>query len=174
MNEDNHDSDIAAAMGFSSFGGTKKRKYDQSNSPKPAKADASGANSTQLGVRIKNTANKVSENDRSEDEILVDATASQAGIPSKKAQKPAAATGLADFLARAQTLPEKPPNVHQVDHKPSRVDSSASEMASFGGPEISKAELNALKFGVRNENGDVAYFLPNFVGDPWEGMRTGG
>lgn len=47
--------DIAAAMGFGSFGGTKKRKYDQASSPK-SKADASGANSTKLGVRTKKTA----------------------------------------------------------------------------------------------------------------------
>ena len=46
------DEDIAAAMGFSSFGGTRKRKFDQTNSPK-AKPDASGANSTRLGVRPK-------------------------------------------------------------------------------------------------------------------------
>jgi hypothetical protein len=170
MEED--DSDIAAAMGFGSFG-TKKRKYDQSSSPKP-KADSSGANSTQLGVRMKKAA---------KDELDVDhgTVGVEPGISSPSASKPkpksaqnsTAATGLAEFLARAQTLPDKPPVAPQDDAMPDRVDPFASQMISFGGPSISRAELQALKFGVKDENGDTAYFLPNFVGDPWEGMKSG-
>jgi len=168
MEED--DTDIAAAMGFSSFGGTKKRKYDQSNSPKPPKADASGANSTQLGVRTKKSANDDLGTLDGGDETAtgVPSATSSASQP-KNTQKQPAATGLAEFLARAQTLPENPPNTDSI---PRQVDPSASEMISFGGPAISKAELNALRFGVKNENGDTAYFLPNFVGDPWEGLKS--
>ncbi|KAF2819838.1 hypothetical protein CC86DRAFT_374952 [Ophiobolus disseminans] len=123
MDEDEYDSDIAAAMGFSSFGGTKKRKHSRTASPKPAEADASGANSTKLGVRTK--------------------------VAPKSVQKP------------AQALSDSQPEL------------SASETVSFGGPRISKAELNALRFGVKNDDGDTAYFLPNFIGDPWEGMQSG-
>jgi hypothetical protein len=46
-------------------------------------------------------------------------------------------------------------------------------MVSFGGPPVSKAELNALRFGVKNENGDTIYFLPNFVENPWEKLKSG-
>lgn len=28
--------------------------------------------------------------------------------------------------------------------------------------------LQALRRGVRNERGDMAYFLPSFLEDPWE------
>ena len=169
MEED--DTDIAAAMGFSSFGGTKKRKYDQTNSPKP-KVDASGANSTQLGVRTKKPASQ------GPDGVDVDEATAEISTPApsvpqpKNAQKPAAATGLAEFLARAQSLPEKPPTAQPSNSLPSQTDPSADHMVSFGGPSISKAELNALRFGVRNEHGDTAYFLPNFVEDPWEKIKN--
>jgi hypothetical protein len=170
--DDEEDMDIAAAMGFGSFGGAKKRKYDQTNSPK-AKPAASGANTAQLGVRTRKTEDDGFKDDHMEavlEEIPI------SGPPThkpKKAQKPPAATGLADFLARAQTLPDKPPNVPEKVPTPRDSGSSATEMVSFGGPSISKAELNALRFGVRNEQGDMAYFLPNFVEDPWESIKRG-
>jgi hypothetical protein len=173
MDEEDYDSDIAAAMGFSSFGGTKKRKHDQTNSPKAAKVDASGANSTQLGVRTKKTTSEVVKDVHNGDSLTENTSASRSGVPPKSAQKIPAATGLADFLARAQTLPGNPPNSQQTDPVPSQFDASALEMVSFGGPAISKPELNALQFGVRNEHGDTAYFLPNFIGDPWERMKGG-
>ena len=156
MEED--DTDIATAMGFSSFGGTKKRKYDQASSPKPpTKADASGANSMQLGMRTKKTADTSSDAHDCADDAATASAPATSTVPQPKKQQ---AAGLADFLARAQTNSTSA----QSDH-------SASEMVSFGGPAISKADLNALKFGVKNETGDTAYFLPNFVGDPWEGMK---
>jgi hypothetical protein len=170
--DEEEDMDIAAAMGFASFGGAKKRKYDQTNSPK-AKPAASGANTAQLGVRMRKT-----ENDDLEDDYVnaVVEGISTSGPPAhkpKKAQNPPAASGLADFLARAQTLPDKPPNAPEVVSTPNDNGPSATEMISFGGPAISKAELNALRFGVRDDQGDMAYFLPNFVEDPWENIKRG-
>jgi len=174
---DEEDSDIASAMGFGSFGGTKKRKYDQSNSPKPNKADASGANNIQLGVRTKKVANNEQNADHASVGVGPEMSSPNASASAPKANSghtSSAATGLADFLARAQTLPNKPPETQHDDEMPDRTgDLAASQMVSFGGPSVSKAELNALRFGVRNENGDTAYFLPNFVGDPWEGMKRG-
>ncbi|KAF2174116.1 hypothetical protein M409DRAFT_16389 [Zasmidium cellare ATCC 36951] len=35
-----------------------------------------------------------------------------------------------------------------------------------------KPSLEALRHGVRNERGDVAYFLPSFVEDPWRGLEA--
>jgi hypothetical protein len=171
MEED--DSDIAAAMGFSSFGGTKKRKYDQSNSPKP-RADASGANSTQLGVRTKKPAtDQIEDVDVAPDAKSTTSLAAPSLPQAKSAQKPPTATGLADFLARAQTLPNKPPDTQQNNSMPDQAEPPAADMVSFGGSLISRTELYALRFGVKNENGDTAYFLPNFIGDPWEGMESG-
>jgi hypothetical protein len=169
------DMDIAAAMGFSSFGGTKKRKYDQTGSPKaPTEADASGANTTELGVRTK----KINNDELDLDDVDIDmdtATAPSASKhQAKNTKKPEAAAGLADFLARAQTLHDKPPTT-QGAHSASKDarQSGADDMVSFGGPSISKAELNALLFGVKNGHGDNAYFKSDFVHDPWEKMTHG-
>ncbi|KAF2027880.1 hypothetical protein EK21DRAFT_70967 [Setomelanomma holmii] len=149
--DEEEDLDIAAAMGFSSFGGVKKRKYDQTNSPKtPSVMDASGANSTELGVRPK-----------------------KASKPTSKAKKAPQPTGLADFLARGQTIPDKPQIAPPSESVSSQHDLSASEMVSFGGSPISKAELNALRIGVKDKNGDTAYFLPSFIEDPWEKLKGG-
>ncbi|EUC51285.1 hypothetical protein COCMIDRAFT_87 [Bipolaris oryzae ATCC 44560] len=151
--DEEEDIDIAAAMGFSSFGGAKKRKFDHENSPK-AKADASGANSTKLGVRTKKVASR------------------EADEPEAAASKkiPATDSGLASFLARGQTLPETPLS---PANGPAPNDQSAMEAMSFGGPPIPRAELNALHNGVQDENGDTAYFLPSFVEDPWAKLGKG-
>lgn len=151
--DEEEDIDIAAAMGFSSFGGTKKRKFDHENSPK-AKADASGANSTKLGVRTK----KVASGEADEPEA------------SESKKTPATDSGLASFLARGQTLPETPLG---AANGAAPNDQSAMETMSFGGPPISRADLNALRNGVQNENGDTAYFLPSFVEDPWAKLGKG-
>jgi len=34
-------------------------------------------------------------------------------------------------------------------------------------PDGSTMNLQALRRGVRNERGDMAYFLPSFLEDPW-------
>lgn len=159
--DEEENADIAAAMGFASFGGTKKRKFDHANSPK-TKADASGANSTKLGVRTKKTASAESG--------IIDIAGADSVGQTKQAQADSSlgskdtlptGSGLASFLARGQNLPEKPVGLSDLG------DPSAAYMISFGGPSISKAELNALRNGVQNENGDTAYFLPSFVEDPW-------
>ncbi|KAF1942516.1 hypothetical protein EJ02DRAFT_166110 [Clathrospora elynae] len=174
--DDEENAEIAAAMGFASFGGAKKRKFDHTNSPK-AKADASGANSTELGVRTK----KISSTDEMDVE---DSTtdpihqAAQSAIPSpdisNNTREPAVGSGLATFLARGQSLPEKPPVVQHVQHASAQSDHSATDMVSFGGPSVSRTELNALRNGVQNEAGDTAYFLPSFVEDPWAKLRKDG
>jgi hypothetical protein len=168
MEDEEDDIDMAAAMGFSSFGGTKKRKYDQTNPPKP-KADASGANSTQLGMRTKKTSGSDPEVSGNANESI---TSSTKAPVSKNAQKQPPAEGLAAFLARAQILPESTPQTQGTDSDSRQNEPAAAEMITFGGPSVSKAELNALRFGVRNEHGDTAYFLPNFVENPWENMKN--
>ena len=34
-----------------------------------------------------------------------------------------------------------------------------------------KPTLDALRHGVKNENGDMVYFLPSFLEDPWKDLR---
>lgn len=163
MDMDEENEDIAAAMGFSSFGGEKKRKFEQTNSPK-TNHSASGANSTQLGVRSKDAAHDTFQDG-------VDAAPLNSSTP--KSAKPAASTGLAEFLARAKALPEKPPQAQGPPSIANQEDSQAIGDVSFGGQPISRAELNALRFGIKNENGDTAYFLPSFVEDPWANLKRG-
>jgi hypothetical protein len=173
MNEEEN-ADLAAAMGFASFGGTKKRKFDHTNSPK-AKPDTSGANSTKLGVRTKKAAS--TEHDDSEDPLVGPAhraVQAQYNAPARPKKNQTPDPGLAAFLARGQTLPEQPPNNKNPSTMAASGDPPVSEMISFGGPTISRAELNALRNGVRAESGDTAYFLPSFVEDPWAWLRKGG
>lgn len=35
-----------------------------------------------------------------------------------------------------------------------------------------KPTMEDLRHGVRNAKGDVAYFLPSFLEDPWEGLQA--
>lgn len=158
MEDFDENDEMAAMMGFSSFGGTKKRKFDHTKSPAKDDYSASGANSTELGVRT-----KIPDVEQPDSEEASTAT------------KPVVSSGgLASFLARGQALPEKPPTgtpIHQTSTN--QEDPSASEMVSFGGPSITRSELNALRFGVVNADGDNAYFLPSFVEDPWERLLSG-
>ncbi|KAF2747173.1 hypothetical protein M011DRAFT_477620 [Sporormia fimetaria CBS 119925] len=168
--EDTEDIDIAAAMGFSSFGGAKKRKFSQSNSPKRGGPDASGANSVRLGVRTKLTDN---EPDPEEIPGKVMESTEQTGKSKANAKLPAASS-LADFLNRGQSLPEKPVSgpAPVEEQQPNSKDDTDTAV-SFGGPTVTKAELNALRQGIRNSRGDLAYFLPSFVEDPWEKLERG-
>lgn len=157
--------DIAAAMGFAAFGSSKKRKFDQTNSPK-GKADASGANSTQLGVRTK----KIEKaEDQNGDESVTSIAADDSSSTPSQTRTPAA-SGLAGFLARGQSLQKSHHDQAQGSSK-NIPDPSESEIVSFGGPSISREELNALRSGVKDERGDTAYFLPSFVEDPWERLK---
>lgn len=162
--------DIAAAMGFSSFGGQKKRKYDQASSPKST-ASASGANSTRLGVRPKIVEAGVGQaaDGPTWQEKDVESTEKGPALHDKGKSKQPAATSLADFLSRGQNLPEKP--VFDREAPTPQVEEDDSATISFGGPPISKATLNELRRGVRNGQGDMAYFLESFVEDPWEKLR---
>jgi len=96
---------------------------------------------------------------------------SDAHVGSQKTQ--AAASGLASFLARGQSLPDKPPGTPGAATRSAPSEQSTAEMMSFGGPAISRAGLNALRNGVQTENGDTAYFLPSFLEDPWAKLKKG-
>ena len=154
MEDFDENDEMAAMMGFSSFGGAKKRKFDQTSSPVKEEYSASGANSTELGVRTKALEQQPADSEEN--------TTSTAAT-----KQPPSGGGLASFLARGHALPAKPPQTSSVLPTTSEADPQASEMVSFGGLSISRAELNALRHGVQTEHG-TAYFLPSFVEDPWE------
>lgn len=158
MEDFDENDEMAALMGFSDFG--KKRKFDQTKSPVKDEYSASGANSTELGMRT-----KASDNEPTSGENQASATPVSKGAPP--------AGGLASFLARGQALPDEVPEAAPLRReKMKQADPSASELVSFGGASISRAELNALRFGVKSADGDTAYFLPSFVEDPWEKLLS--
>jgi hypothetical protein len=39
-------------------------------------------------------------------------------------------------------------------------------------PDGNTMSLQALRRGIRNERGDIAYFLPSFLEDPWEKLMV--
>ncbi|CAI6335502.1 unnamed protein product [Periconia digitata] len=169
MDDEEINDDMLAAMGFSSFGGTKKRKFDHTNSPKTG-PDVSGANTTQLGTRPK------IKKDNDMGAFGADNTTGDTGSKEKQKQKQPAPSGLAAFLNRGQNLPNKPPmSTTNEARQPTPIghqNQDATFMVSFGGPSIPRAELNALRTGVLASNGkDTAYFLPSFVEDPWSSSR---
>jgi hypothetical protein len=176
---DEEDPDIAAMMGFGSFGGTKKRKYDQTNSPK-SKIDASGANSTQLGVRMKPNSDEVSLDFGDDDASISNPTVEAQPQPTQTTARPKGkgkqpdATGLAAFLVHAQTIPDKTVRAEQPSLATTHHESTQNHnnvTFSYGGPPISENEMYALRRGVKDEAGDNAYFLPSFVEDPWEKLE---
>lgn len=173
------DDEIAAAMGFSAFGAApRKRKYDNSGSPpRPTASSSSGANTTRLGARPKmedgasGHAQDSSVEDR--DSAVVESTET-APYPATNARgklKQPAATGLAAFLALGSTLPDEQPPTAQQEPTTDAQANEPSPQVSFGGPPITQAELNRLRQGVKNDDGDPAYFLPSFVEDPWARLK---
>ncbi|KAF2147467.1 uncharacterized protein K452DRAFT_304295 [Aplosporella prunicola CBS 121167] len=125
MDDMEMDPEMAAVMGFASFGASKKRKFHandafvegQSDAKRP-KATGTGANMTEIGAR----------------KTSID------GAP----QPPDDAPDAEKEDAVTPSHPSLPP-------KPSASSERPGDLAS----------------GFKNENGDMAYFLPSFVEDPW-------
>jgi hypothetical protein len=176
--DDEVDSELGAAMGFSSFGGQpkKKRKYNHNDAvysiDNPLQS-SSGANTTELGMRKPRP-----DLDPASTSDVVDPTpvTSKPGEFSSRHPEGASA-GLSQFITQAQTLPPRPgppppgtePVVQSPD--PSNIERRAKSFPT-GVPkqffdQLTWKELEAYRKGVKDENGDIAYFLPSFVEDPW-------
>jgi len=163
------DPEIASAMGFSAFGGqpNKKRKYNHNLENAAAAIDdprgkSSGANTTELGIRNQNASN---ENEGTE------MAAARAGTIGRHPE--GASAGLSQFITHAQSLPPRPgpPRIEQSHHSPTRPTAAPSSFPT-GVPaeffdKMTWKDLEALRKGVKDANGDVAYFLPSFIEDPW-------
>jgi len=59
------------------------------------------------------------------------------------------------------------------------ADSTMQDSGSMGQPAMAantndndKDSLRALASGVRNESGDMVYFLPSFIEDPWARLKS--
>ncbi|RMX92827.1 hypothetical protein D0868_13200 [Hortaea werneckii] len=46
-----------------------------------------------------------------------------------------------------------------------------ANQGSVGGEASGQQDLQALRYGVKNDKGDTAYFLPSFIEDPWKGLE---
>ncbi|OCK96469.1 uncharacterized protein K441DRAFT_657131 [Cenococcum geophilum 1.58] len=215
------DPEIAAAMGFSSFGNqlnNKKRKFNRQDTFVDAsKLNSSGANSIQLGARQKKIPSigtlRLSQQDDKDGEEWLDPgyveesvdmneesslsadtvlppqaspsnfePINRANPRSKGKQNQSGPSGLAQFLARGEVFKQDVPTSetgdsgtkHSLDavfpSDPSPTEPTASvpsiPLGTFG-----RDDTHVLRKGVRNAQGDVAYFLPSFVEDPWENQR---
>jgi hypothetical protein len=164
------DPEMTAAMGFSSFGSqpnAKKRKYyndDAVVSIDDPRAKT-GSNMIELGIR--------KQRDDSYPEVSPQ-TSSTVAIPSvvrdDSVKHPAGASAdLSQFISHAQSLPPRPtpPGNSKTRQTPT---TPPMKTTSFPGgipkgffDKLDWKELEALRKGVKDENGDVAYFLPSFI-----------
>ncbi|OJD37178.1 l d-transpeptidase catalytic cell wall binding repeat [Diplodia corticola] len=77
----------------------------------------------------------------------------------KKDQQAPASAGLADFLAYGQSLPVPPP-------PPARPTEIPKETSTLPADSTQPADYE------RTATGDVAYFLPSFIEDPWSRLLS--
>ena len=157
--------DMAQMMGFSSFGSkpnpqSKKRKREiaQLAASGPGAESGSGSNTMPLGkprrkpVDVKDEeagnyeqSNVTGETVRFSDEhqqILGDQVPEEA-VPDRDWRKESA--------------------------KPSASQNAFAQ--STGGRGQAQQDLYALRKGVRDQRGDVAYYNPSFIEDPWKDLR---
>ena len=177
---------IAAAMGFSSFGAkpiAKRRKInDESKS-------GSGANTQPLGQR--NQPSKAVSGTRLPEQEIGQAEDHEPKAKQRTKTKQPAPSGLAGFLSRGQDLPmpavapvpvaEHPASAETTTKPEGPRTATAEHQKLAEGPQGAfrtaaqeKPSLAAYRHGVRNERGDMVYFLPSFLEDPWAGLRREG
>lgn len=186
MDETEIDPAIAAAMGFTSFGVSKKRKYhhndtviDTSSTPKPQappKVSATGVNRMQLGEKRPSPAEARAKVD---DPGYTDDAESKARSAGHHAVgKPSPPIGTSHHAPNSmQTQPRISEMVgaetsSTAGSGPSPASLSQGPVVMSTGKQVSHGELQALRKGVRNDRGDTVYFLPSFIQDPWTGLRA--
>lgn len=194
------DPEMAAAMGFTSFGAkpSKRRKFNHNEAViegqdgEPEVIASSGANNTALGMRSRPVAAAMAQ-ESVEGVSVVDEKDGVETTGSKK-NKQKAPRGLADYIAWGNTVtapppPPPPPSLPQVQTQvavpqtlslPAQTTSivPATGEGKLGGQGAeswpqgmpSGQELASLRRGVQNARGDMAYFLPSFIEDPWKAL----
>jgi hypothetical protein len=133
---------IAAAMGFSGFGAqaSKKRKFDSNDGF--VDPNISTASTQKQQPPTGKGANAVKLGDRT---------------VAKTAAHPPGGTEQGSALS-AQNVAG------------GNAGSASGVSAGATGQGTKGASLEALRNGVRNENGDMVYFLPSFIEDPWKDL----
>ncbi|GAM86645.1 hypothetical protein ANO11243_046610 [Dothideomycetidae sp. 11243] len=152
---------LAATMGFASFGATtekksnKRRRLDEGTSVAP---HAPGTGANEVPVRVRQTA----------------AVENQ---PKPKTQADLAKGGLAAFLGYGKDLPvpTAPETVERKAEGQVRAAEPVREERVVGEGRrepktTATAGLNDYRYGVKTANGDIAYFMPSFLEDPWKDL----
>lgn len=199
MDEMEIDPEIAAAMGFTSFGASNKRKFtgtsdsyvegqDNNKRKNQMATFGTGANDAPLGTRNSSTTNadvdaQMMEQANTKDEESAKVTHKNGKAKDKK-KKGGAPLGLADYISWGNSVPEEKPKQTETSTAlpTTNAQSNSGSLAATAQrtnttpPSIwpqgmpSPEELAALRRGVRNTRGDMAYFLPSFIQDPWESL----
>jgi len=150
---------------------------------RPSKADTTYGEDKQAAKESLNTANGTLP----QTSPLLQETGPEVGKGKDKG-KAKQASGLAAFLSRGQTLPTTRASATTIEEDSTTSASLASRPAAssvddavknLGAQEdtressdqVQQHGIEAYRRGVQNETGDMAYFLPSFLEDPWERLR---
>lgn len=160
--EELSEEDVAAAMGFGSFGAKphlrKKRKTE------PSSEQGSGSNCLPIGLR--------KERDTSRAEDTQSISSLRDPVTHAMGEVPPGSPRMSEVAPGHMTLPKRPPSpehVHQgVKSVGSNVEREPGKLAD------GQWDWNALRKGVRDEHGDTAYYDASFVEDPWAALRGKG
>ncbi|KJX98597.1 hypothetical protein TI39_contig402g00016 [Zymoseptoria brevis] len=137
---------IAAAMGFTGFGAkpSKKRKFDRNDGFVDPSISATSSGPQGKGANNTPMGERKSVN-------------SKTPLPGSVVGVDAAENGGAQVPIRSQP------------HSDGNAESGATSMtaASAGPP-----SLEALRWGVKNDRGDLVVFMPSFLEDPWARLRA--
>ena len=195
------DPEIAAAMGFSSFGSKAKNKrrrpdFDEELSAATRVGKSPKIGPTSDGSRgeeiLESAPSSTVAQDPTADQAMTSSTADEVepresiyqripdtpnkAMPTQRKQHPAPG-GLAAFLQRGLALPDGPDL--SAEQTTENVAESAvpplelpKSILEKSLEELSPQDLGVLARGVPNEIGDVVYFQMNFLEDPWEKLRS--
>ena len=160
--EDSPEENVAAAMGFGSFGAKphlkKKRKTE------PSREQGSGSNSLPVGLRKETITSRAEEPQ----------STSSLGDPPMHAmaEVPPGSPRMSVLASSHLSLPKRPPSpehVHEgVKGVALQVETEPGKLAN------GQWDWNALRKGVRDERGDTAYYNASFVEDPWAALKAKG
>lgn len=139
---------VAAAMGFSGFGSQpgKKRKFNPNDGFVDPAAMRTQKEERRKGANTTPLGERIAHR-------TVEATDKPSWVTSARSSDATTA------LAQAERRPE------------------AAQVSTMAGTNTTrtagtdKPTLEALRNGVRNECGDMVYFLPSFIEDPWRDLK---
>ena len=162
LREASPETDVAAAMGFGSFGAkphlNKKRKIE------PSSIAGGCSNSLSLGLRKDGNASDA-------DQLLSQAYKT---IPGHRPQQD---TSIGQYSSKAAVCQSSLSETAQS--MPGLVNQNVGGIDQARGREAGKLpngqwDWNALRRGVRDEHGDTAYYNASFVEDPWAALKSKG